>query len=678
MMSQFKEKIRKEVRTDANIQNALKFSRFGLLAFPREATKYLLEKLPIIQWIPHYNIRWIGNDILGGLTVGVMLVPQGLAYAKIANIPVANGLFSSWLPALIYTVMGTSKEISTGPTSILGLLTATIVKDMSKENYAPEVTAAAVALMVGIYSFFLGVLKLGFLLDFISAPVLTGFISGAAIVIMLGQAASIFGLTITGSGSAAIIREVLRNLGHSKWQTVLISFSGIAILQTLQWTGKKYGKKYKVFKVLSIARAFIVLVLFTGISYGVNHNRKANPIFAIVKITSKSLPHPRLPDTNLFSKVAQKAIAPLIAAALEHIAIGKAFGLKNGYDLDPSQELVYLGVTNFFNSFFLSMPVGGAMSRTAVNSDTGVKSPLNGLLTAGVVLLAIYKLSGVLYWIPSATLAAIIVTAVYHLVGPLSLFYRFWRTSFLDFIASMVCFWITIFVSAETGIEAAAGFCVAYTLVRFAFSSPAVVKPSKAMYDSPSSSYSDYSDDAKAFRFKESILFPNARQAKDKVLRQLLVHHFNIRDAQSQSGSDIDRSWSVAGKNRIKRLRSENKVTTETLSSLRIVVLDFERVAHVDSTGLIALRELCVEISRFFGDDVEIRFVGLNDSVKTRFARFGDWDLVNVDTESISSDHGIGIYPSIRAAMTGLRRKNTNSTVSDVRIIDEPKIDHSI
>ena len=263
--------------------------------------------------------------------------------------------------------------------------------------------------MIGIYSALLGFLKLGWILDFISQPVLSGFVSAAALVILLGQVPSLTGQDNVGSGAAATFHDVIAQINEVQPVTLAVGLSGIVLLEFLAFAGKKWGKKNKVVWFASICRAAIALLLYTGISYGLNKDLE-DPLFDLAKVKANGIVPPKLPDLTLAKKLIARSIAPFIAAALEHIAIGKAFAAKNNYVLDESQELCYLGVTNFFNSFFSAMGVGGAMSRTAVNSESGVRSPLSGLLTSGFVLLGIYKLTGALFWIPKATLAAIIIT----------------------------------------------------------------------------------------------------------------------------------------------------------------------------------------------------------------------------------------------------------------------------
>lgn len=291
----------------------------------------------------------------------------------------------------------------------MGLLTAEIIADL-KNDYAPADIAAAVAFMAGVYGLVIGLLGLGFLLDYISIPILTGFISATALTIGFGQVGSLVGLKDTPSEVFEIIGDVLRRLPKWDGPTAGIGFGTIVILYCLEKVGKKWGKKHFLIQYMSSSRAIIVLVIFTLISYLVNKDRGDDLLWDISKVDTHGIAHPKTHDSGLLSKVAARAIAPFVAAALEHQAVARAFGRKNHYVVDQTQEFNYLGVTNLVNSFFGAMPVGGAMSRTAVNSECNVRSPLNGVVTAAFIILTIYVFSPALYWLPKSTLAAIIVS----------------------------------------------------------------------------------------------------------------------------------------------------------------------------------------------------------------------------------------------------------------------------
>jgi sodium-independent sulfate anion transporter 11 len=502
----------------------------------------------------------------------------------------------------------------------MGLLTAEIIRDVQKEGYKPQAIASAVALSVGIYALVIGMLKLGFLLEFISIPVLSGFISAAAIVIMLGQIPSLFGVNV-GNGTANIIRDLFQQIPDFDGPTTGIGLGGIVILVLMQKMGQRWGKKNKAIWLLALGRSAVVLIIFTGISYAINKDRVKNPIWALSKVQSKGIENPKMPSSPLISKVFARSIAPFIAAAIEHLAIAKAFGRKNSYVIDPAQELVYLGITNFFNSFFSSMPVGGAMSRTAVNSDSGVKSPTYGLVAGGVVILSIYKLSPALFWIPKATLAAIIVTAVWHILVPLRVFYSYWKTSLVDFISAMLAFWLTLFVSSEVGIGAAVGFGIAYHLVFAAFHR---VRRITSMSPQPSSLERPIPLDTQVFAVEQSMLFYNAYRIKSQCLDA--IQTYNSGDVQTLETAAKERNWSVAGEKRATRLRTKAEILDEPVQ-VRTVVLDVSKMHNIDTTGLVALKDLREDIERFGGKGTRMCFVGVNERVQERFARFG-WGLV--------------------------------------------------
>ncbi len=264
--------------------------------------------------------------------------------------------------------------------------------------------------MVGVYSLAMGVLGLGFLLDYVSVPVLTGFISATALYIGFGQLEALVGLNNGPSMVFHIIGDALRRLPQWNGPTCGIGLGTLVILIGLEQLGKRMGKRHYIIKYIASSRAVIVMVIFTLISYLVNKDRGSKPLWALAQVSTHGIITPKAPDTALLSKVAGRSIAPLIACTLEHLAVGKAFGRRNGYTIDQSQELNFLGLTNLVNSFFGAMSVGGAMSRTAVNSECHVRSPLSGLVTSAWLILTLYVFSPALYWLPKATLSAIIVS----------------------------------------------------------------------------------------------------------------------------------------------------------------------------------------------------------------------------------------------------------------------------
>ncbi|KAI0478219.1 sulfate permease [Xylaria cf. heliscus] len=650
------EALKEELRTDPNLSRAKHYAQVAPKKLPSATKQYLLEKLPIIQWLPRYSPSWLISDFVAGLTIGVMLIPQGLSYAKIATIPIEHGLYSSWLPAAIAVFLGTSKDLSTGPTSLMGLLTAEIVADL-KSEYAPADIAAAVAFMVGVYGLVIGLLGLGFLLDYISIPILTGFISATALTIGFGQVGSLVGLDNTPSEVFDIIGDVLRRLPKWDGPTSGIGFGTVVILYLLEKMGKKWGKKHFLIQYAASSRAIIVLVIFTLISYLVNKDRD-ELLWAISKVNTNGITHPKAHDNGLISKVAARAIAPFVAASLEHQAVARAFGRKNHYTVDQTQEFNYLGVTNLVNSFFGSMPVGGAMSRTAVNSECNVRSPLNGIVTAAFILLTIYFFSPALYWLPKATLAAIIIMAVIHLFGPFSLFYKYYRVSIADYIAFNVAFFVTIFVGSEYGIGSAAGWAVVWTLLRSAFVKPRVssnsntggrLNTSRSVARVAGAETENVGitipEDTVVVSFQDSVFYPNAQRTKTQVLESIQLVYPSVQNPNYRA--DTERSWSVAGERRLERLRKERNIVLKDMP-LSIVVWDFTMVPFIDVTGITALAELKDDIHRQLGNIVEIRIVNLAPGVIRRFER-AKWQLAEIDGPQ--TEGADIIYPSLERAV---------------------------
>ncbi|KAF3767221.1 hypothetical protein M406DRAFT_69383 [Cryphonectria parasitica EP155] len=655
--------VKDDLRTDVTWNRVGRLAAQGARSFPTASTQYLLDKVPIVQWLPRYNPRWIVNDIIAGLTVGLMLIPQALSYATLATIPVQYGLMSSWFPGALYTFMGTTKDLSTGPTSLIGLLTAKVILSLGTDTiYTPQQIASAVALMMGVYGMFIGFLKLGFLLEFVSIPITTGFISAVAITIILNQMGSFFGTDVSSSAKAYTqIRETFQFLPQASGLTCAIGFSGIVFLKLLEEGGKRWGDKYKVLWILSITRAFLALVLFTGISYAVNHNlNSADYLWEVVKLSSDGQQAPAIPSGDLLRQVASGSITVFIGATIEHTAIARAFGIRNNYSPDQSQELSYFGVVNFFNSFFHAMGVGGAMSRTSVNSSCKVKSPLSGMFTTGVILVCIYELSGALYWIPKTTLAAIIICAVWPLIYPPSAFYRFWKTSLADFITSMLAFWLSLFYSTEFGIFIPIAFNIVYNILRQTFASlTASPVPARSELASsldaarglpPSNVADGMLQDVHVFRFNESLFFLNSYRLTQRILDSVQTHHKPAYD--DSRGAERERNWSVSAEKRIARLRKAAGVSNpDILPPLGLVVLDFGRVNHVDTTAVSHLRTLVQEVQRYGGKDVEFRFVDMSPNVRLRFARAG-WPVLDArDVYEWTESEATILYPSVAEAV---------------------------
>ncbi len=536
---------------------------------------------------------------------------------------------------------------------------------------------------MGIYGMILGFLKLGFLLDFVSTPILNGFISAVAITIGLGQVDSLLGEENVRDGIAHTIHDVFSMLPQANGYTCGIGFGSLVLLVILEQMGKRWGNKSKIVFYLSITRAFIALLVFTGISYAVNKPLgpdSDNFLFEVAEV-EKTVISAEVTTAELFSKVFPRAIAPFIAAAVEHVAIARAFGNRNNYETDTSQELCYLGLVNLINSFFHSMGVGGAMSRTAVNSSCKVRSPLAGFVTTAVVLVSIYELTGALYWIPKATLSAIVITAIWPLIGSPKTYYHYWRTSFTDFAAAMVAFWVSLFVSTEIGIGSAVAWMIVQSLLRQTFS-----RTTQIGADSPSELQRSIDDsrgmpntipaDTRIFKMNESLFFPNAQRMKTQIMDTIQTHH--SAQYSSTNGSEAERNWSVVGERRVRKLRKAAGVhDAGDLPAIRVVILDWSRVNHFDTTACLKMREFMAEVRKYAGQGVEIRFVGLAQHVRNRFDRARpSWRLIdgdNVPTSKEDKDNKVeevSVYRNVSEAVSAFRYNDVDRVMEEKMKLD--------
>ena len=547
----------------------------------------------------------------------------------------------------------------------MGLLTGEIVTDLLGEGYRAEAIASAVAFWVGIYSLAFGLFRLGFLLDFIPLPVLSGYVSAAAITIVLQQLKGLFGEGKTGNDTAGVIREFFQLLPNTNWRAFLIGISCIAILLALQFVGQKWGKKYRALWYLSIARNALALILFTLISWGVNKSRHGDPLFGISKVTGTGIIPPKQLNSSLLLKVAGRSVAVFVAAALEHLAIGKAFARRHGYVIEQDQELSYIGLVNLFGSFFSCMPITGGFSRTAVNSESGVKSPLSGLATTACVLVSIYKLTDAFYWIPSATLSAIIIVAVWQIILPFHVFWHYWKTSFADFIGSMVAFWVTLFVDVEIGIASAVGYSLVYVLLQLAFSRVAMVTAENISRLYPPSSSISMPDDAMIFKLQDSVLYPNAARVSRQITNAIYTYSSGshedlsaIHATNEVSVSATDRLWNDTKARHVKSLRKEagtGNTEESPLPRLRAVIMDMTLVSHVDATGMQTLADIRCTLNEWAGPNAELRFVGLNERVKDRFKKSEDY-FQSLKSNESPRDKGYIVFDVLQTALYDSQR----------------------
>ncbi|KAI7817719.1 sulfate transporter family-domain-containing protein, partial [Gamsiella multidivaricata] len=587
---------------------------------------------------PKYQRAWAIRDIIAGITVGLIVVPQGMSYAKVAGLPVQHGLYSAYIGAIFYCFMGTSKDLTIGPTAVISLITGEIVSELTGRLTPPEVAAIS-CLVVGLLTLILGVLRLGIILDFFPTTVLVGYTTGAAVTIIIQQIPKWLGVPNINNRAPVynIIISMFQAIRTLSWLDLVFGLVSMFILVAIGLAVDRWGRGRFSIQMIKISRFFFITVLATALSYAVNkdapHDAKGNiiPKLSILKTVPSGLPTPTVPQltSDIISDMAPKLAAITLAVILEHIAIGKAFARRNRYQIDSNQELLTIGLANVTASFFGAYAVTGSFSRSAVKFQCGVKTPFAGFVTGALVLLAIFFLTPIFFYIPDAALSAVIMVAVSTLVSPPSVFYQFFKINLWDFLSSQVALWITIFVSVETGIAAGVGFSLVVLLFRVARPNFHVLRQLKDRPDVYIDSSVDSTLDTVpgphgvlVFRIEESTTFPNTETFKTWVVEEAYKY--------TRFGGKVkdvaDRLWSDDLEVHIRDLRkvahgSSSNITDDDLPKLRAVILDFSAVNNIDSTGLqglFDLRELLRDyagVSDYPDTFFEVHFVGIQANV---------------------------------------------------------------
>jgi len=401
-----------------------------------------MQKLfPFLQWLTTYNKANFSKDLVAGLTVGIMLIPQGMAYAMIAGLPPVYGLYASIFPVLVYLFLGTSRHLAIGPVAMDSLLVATGLGALAitgVENYI--VMAIFLAFMVGAIQLFLGVCRMGFLVNFLSKPVISGFTSAVALIIIFSQLKHLLGADIAKSNK---FHQLIVNAFEKVVETNMYDFA-IGVLGILIIIGLKRWSK-RIPAILVVVVLGVLAVFFLNLeSKGVN----------IVGAIPTGLPHFQIPSMNVKNMLSVWPIALTLALVgyLEAISIGKALQEKSGNEtIDSNQELVALGASNMLGSFFQSFPTTASFSRSAINAEAGAKTNLAALFAVGLVVLTLLYLTPLFFYLPNAILASIIMVSVFGLID-LSYAKNLWNKRKDEFVILLITFLVTLFMGIPQGV----------------------------------------------------------------------------------------------------------------------------------------------------------------------------------------------------------------------------------
>lgn len=549
--------------------------------------------LPILEWLPNYNKTDLQGDLSAGLTVGIMLIPQGMAYAMLAGLEPIHGLYAVTVPLLLYAIFGTSRQLAVGPVAMVSLLTASGIASLnagSPEQYL--IYALTLAFLVGLIQFGMGALKLGFVVNFLSHPVISGFTSAAAIIIGLSQIKHLFRINLPNSEHIQEMAvAIFQNIGDIHWTTFGIGIVGIIII--------KYGKKiHKSFPAPLVA-VIVGIALVAGFDltqYGVK----------IVGDVPSGLPTFSSPSFDMQSWKTLFPIALTISLVgfAESFAVAKTIQAKHkNYRLNANQELIALGMANFGSAFFRGYPVTGGFSRTAVNNDAGAKTTMASIISAVLIVLTLLFFTSLFYNLPSAILAAVVLVAVSGLIDfkePVHL----WHKDKFDFTMLVATFIITLTLGIETGIIS--GMVLSLLVVIYKASRPHMAQlgrvPGSNIYRNIDRfSDLDVKENLLMVRIDGPIYFANVEFIKDKL----------------------------------------DKWIQERNDQVKMIVFNMESVTNIDSTGAHELNEW---IGAWRKSDIDICMTSIKGPVRDVLNRWAILEYVGADHVFIDDNSAISSF----------------------------------
>lgn len=482
----------------------------------------LARYVPILDWGRHYDKRALTNDLVAAVIVTIMLIPQSLAYAMLAGLPPEAGIYASILPIILYAVFGTSRTLAVGPVAVISLLTASAVGQVAEAGTAGYAAAAlTLAGLSGAFLVVLGIFRLGFLANFLSHPVIAGFITASGILIATSQVKYVLGIDAGGQNLPEMLGSILENLGGINLVTLAIGLSSTAFLfwvrKGLKPRLRQMGMAPLMADILAKAGpvAAVVVTTLAVWAFGL-----ADRGVDIVGAVPRSLPPLTMPDFswNLVSQLALPAVLISIIGFVESISVAQTLAAKRRQRIVPDQELIGLGAANIAAAFTGGYPVTGGFARSVVNYDAGAETPAAGAFTALGLGIAALALTPLLFFLPTATLAATIIVAVLSLVD-LSILTRTWAFSRSDFAAVAATIAVTLLTGVEAGV--ASGVVLSIALHLFKTSRPHVAEvglmPGSHHFRNVNRHIVETDPRLLTLRVDESLYFVNARFLEDLI-----------------------------------------------------------------------------------------------------------------------------------------------------------------
>ena len=481
-----------------------------------------LPSIPVLDWGRRYNRETFTNDAVAALIVTIMLIPQSLAYALLAGVPPEVGLYASVAPLLLYAVLGSSSVLAVGPVAVVSLMTAAAVGEHATAGtHAYWQIAITLAFLSGGMLLLMGVLRLGFLANFLSHPVISGFISASGLLIALSQLKTIMGVKAEGHNFVDLLLALIHQASSTHLLTFLVGALATAFLF---WVRKglkpvllQMGLAPKATDIIAKAGPVAAIAITTALAWSLDWQVQG---MKLVGTVPQGLPPVTAPlwDLTLWQELLVPALLISVVGFVESVSVGQTLAAKRRQRIEPNQELVALGASNLSAAFTGGFPVTGGFARSVVNFDAGAVTPAAGVLTALGITLASLFLTPALYYLPQATLAATIVVAVLSLVD-VGILKSTWNFSKLDFIAATTTLLATLLIGVESGLVI--GVVVSLALFLFHASRPHIATvgliPGTEHFRNVLRHDVLVSPKLVCLRVDASMFFANARAVEDRI-----------------------------------------------------------------------------------------------------------------------------------------------------------------
>jgi len=490
--------------------------------------------IPAIQWLKVYNRKDFNSDLVAGLVVSIMMIPQGLAYALLAGLPPEMGLYASILPIVAYAIFGSSRALSVAPAALLAIMTASFSSQFAAVG-TPEYNGIAIllAFLSGIFLILLGVLRLGFLANLLSHPVISGFVTGSALIIAMSQVKHFFGIAASGNSLFEIIISLYAHIDGINPYSVTIGFGSLLALFWLKKYFKntlvKIGMSPYIADLISKAGPVFVIILST---FAVVVLALTDKGVLVVGNIPSGFPNLALPEWSfeLVQNLLPAAIILSLVGFIESVSIGQSFATRERQKINTDNELIGLGSANLVSSFSGGFAVTGSFSRSAINFEAGAKTQVAGILSALMVLISLYCLTDLFYFMPNAVLAATIIIAVTSLIDTKTIF-SVWRYSKKEGVAMISTIITVLIFGVETGIIV--GVSISLLLFLWHTSRPhiAIVGqiPGTEHYRNIERYEVEILPEVLTLRIDENLFFANCRTLEEKV-SQLMSERKEVKD----------------------------------------------------------------------------------------------------------------------------------------------------